>query len=130
MIKIFTSLYKKTMTVFLTFVITAIQTVSAINVEVPPSQGQEDVAITWPTRITGSESDVYDFVGVLNEYLWFTITVITFAAVLYAGFRLLTTPGGKTEWIDVTLNVVQWATIGILLSVFSYVIVRLIINLI
>lgn len=55
-----------------------------INVEIPPSKGQEDIAVTGPTRIEGNETELYDFIGVVNEYLRFTITIVTFAAILYA----------------------------------------------
>lgn len=123
------TLYYYIVAILLVNGITALNAVKAISVDVPPSQWQEDVAITWPTRVTWMESDLYNFIGVLNEYLWFTITVISFGALLYAGFKLITTRDGQAEGLTATLNVVKGGAIGIMLAVFSYLIVRLIINL-
>lgn len=75
------------------------------------------------------ESDLYNFIGVLNQYLWFTITVISFGALLYAGFKLITTRNWQAEGLTTTLNIIKGGAIGIMLAVFSYLIVRLIINL-
>jgi len=99
-----------------------------INVEVPPSGGQNDIAVTWPTRVTWGESEIYDFIGVVNQYLWFTIIIIIFAALLYAGFKMMTSVG-KADWFTTLINVLKGAGLWIMLSILSYVIVRLVINL-
>lgn len=106
----------------------ATSVVFGINVEVPPAGGQQDIAVTWPTRISGGEAEIFDFIGVVNQYLWFTITVILFAAFLYAGFKMMTGVG-KSDGFTTLLNVIKGAWLGVLLSILSYVIVRLIINL-
>lgn len=103
--------------------------VFAIVVDLPPAMWQQDIAITWPTRVQWNETEIYDFIWLINEYLWFTITVITFAAVLYAGFKLITSTWGSDEGIATLLNVLKWIWVWVFLSVFSYLLVRLIINL-
>ncbi len=45
----------------------------AIVVEVPSSQGQEDVIVTGPTQIQADESTLFETIQTINSYLWFAI---------------------------------------------------------
>jgi len=48
----------------------------ALIVEVPPQQGQTDVAVTGPTQIQSDESSVFDTIQLINKYLRFAISVV------------------------------------------------------
>ena len=108
--------------------ILGLNTVVAINVTTPPSDGYEDITITWPTRVDGEEKDLFALIQLINQYLWFTIWVVCFALFLYGGFKLITARGD--EWgIKTAMNISMGSGIGILISVFSYLLVRLVVNL-
>ena len=93
-------LYISLSTIYLLF-----DRVFAVVVDLPPARGQDDIAITGPTRIQGNETEIYDFIWLINEYLWFSITVITFAAALYAWFKLITNTGWSNDGFDTLVNV-------------------------
>lgn len=57
---------------------------SAIRVSVPPSDGFRDIAANGSQHIESNAEVVYDYLQLINEYLWFSIAVIVFAAVGYA----------------------------------------------
>jgi hypothetical protein len=59
--------------IFTTFGLTMLFSTFAIVVEVPSSQGQEDVIVTGPTQIQGDESTFFDTIQTVNQYLRFSL---------------------------------------------------------
>ena len=59
--------------VFTIIGLTSVFSTFAIVVEVPSSQGQEDVMVTGPTQIQGDESSLFQTIQTVNSYLWFSI---------------------------------------------------------
>ena len=57
--------------------------VSAITLTIPPSDGFQDVAVTGPQQVEGQTDLVYSYIQLANQYLWFAMIVICFAAVVY-----------------------------------------------
>lgn len=102
---------------------------SAIRVSVPPSDGFRDIAANGSQHIESNAEVVYDYLQLINEYLWFSIAVIVFAAVGYAWYKFLTSTWGGDEAKTTLKNVVTGTGVGILVVVMSYTIVRLVINL-
>lgn len=50
-----------------------ISTVSAVVVEVPPAWGNEDIAVTGPTRVQADEFTLFEFIKLVNDYLRFAM---------------------------------------------------------
>lgn len=100
----------------------------AIIVEVPPQQGQQDIAITWPTQIQADEGSFFDTIQLINKYLWFAISVVCMWVLVYGGFKLMTASGDDKKMSEAN-KLLTWALIGIVISLLSYAIVRIISNL-
>ena len=100
----------------------------AIIVEVPSQQGQQDVAVTWPTQIQADEGSFYDTIQLINKYLWFAISVVCMWVLVYGGFKLMTASGDDKKMSEAN-KLLTWALIGIVISLLSYAIVRIVSNL-
>ena len=68
--------------VYTFFGLTSIFSTFAIVVEVPPSQGQEDVIVTGPTLVQADESTLFELIQKINTYLRFAIGVICMALLI------------------------------------------------
>lgn len=100
----------------------------ALIVEVPPQQGQEDVAVTGPTQIQADEGSFYETIQLINKYLWFTIAVVCMWVLVFGGIKLMTAQGDEKKMTEAN-KILTWALIGIVISLLSYAIVRLVVNL-
>jgi len=112
----------------LSFVLSLVSSTSAVVVEVPPARGNPDVAVTWPTRIQADESTVFSFIQLINDYLWFFMWAVAFWVLVYGGIKLITAQWDP-EKMSSANRLLLWAGIGIVIVIFSYAVVRLIINL-
>lgn len=103
-------------------------TSSAINLQIPDSHTQADLAVVGPTQIEANESDLFDLINLINDYLWFSIWLVCLWALVYGGIWLIT-----SQWNDDKMKkankILMWALIGILIAIFSYSIIRLVVNL-
>lgn len=100
----------------------------AIIVEVPPQQGQVDVAVTGPTQIQSDEGSVFSTIQLINKYLWFTISVVCMGVLVFGGFKLMTAQGDEKKMSEAN-KILTGALIGIAISLLSYALVRIITNL-
>ena len=100
----------------------------AIVVQVPNSQGQSDVAVTGPTQVQGDESSFFQLLQTINQYLRFGIGVVCMVVLVMGGFKLMTA-SGNPEKLKQANKLLMWALIGILISILSYAIIRLVVNL-
>jgi len=100
----------------------------AIVVEVPASHGQDDIMVTWPTQIQGDESTFYETIQTINKYLRFSIGVVCMGVFIFWWIKLITANGNPAKMKEAN-NLLMWAMIGILIAIFSYALVRIIINL-
>ena len=100
----------------------------AIVVQVPNNQGQQDVAVTGPTQVQGDESSFFQLIQTINQYLRFGIGVVCMAVLVIGGFKLITA-SGNPEKLKQANKLLMWALIGILISLLSYSIIRLVVNL-
>lgn len=103
---------------------------SAIRITVPPSDGNRDVAVTWPTQIESNGDLVLNYIKLINEYLWIAMVMLSFAVFIRIGFKLFTNEAGTDGAKDVLKNglIALWA--GLMIILFSYTIVRVVINII
>lgn len=100
----------------------------AIVVEVPSSHGQDDVMVTWPTQVQADEWTFFETIQMINQYLWFSIWAICMGVLIFWWIKLITAQWDAAKMKEAN-KLLMWALIGILIAMFSYAIVRIIINL-
>lgn len=101
---------------------------SAIVVEVPPAWGNNDIAVTGPTRIQADEFTVFSFIQLINDYLRFFMGAVALWVLIYGGIKLITAQGDP-EKLSSANRLLLGAGIGLVIVIFSYAVVRLIVNL-
>lgn len=114
--------------VYTTLGLTSIFSTYAIVVEVPSSQGQDDVMVTGPTQIEGDESTLFSTIQTINTYLRFTIWVVCMWVLIFWWIQLITAQGNEGKMKEGN-KLLMWALIWILIAIFSYALIRIIINL-
>jgi len=114
--------------IFTLFGFTTIFSTFAIVVEVPSSQWQEDVIVTGPTIIEWDESSIFSLIQKINSYLRFSIWVICMWVLIFWWIKLMTAQGDAAKMKEAN-KLLMWALIGILIAIFSYAIIRIIVNL-
>lgn len=114
--------------VFMTLGLTSLFSTFAIVVEVPSSQGQEDVIITWPTQIQSDEWTFFETIQTINTYLRFSIWAICMGVLIFWWIKLITAQWDPAKMKEAN-KLLTWALIWILIAIFSYAIVRIIVNL-
>lgn len=114
--------------IFTTLGLMSVFSTFAIVVEVPSSQGQEDVIVTGPTQIQGDEGTFFDTIQTINSYLRFSIWAICMGVLIYWWIKLITAQGDSAKMKEAN-KLLMWALIGILIAIFSYALVRIIVNL-
>ena len=102
----------------------------AITVQIPDSQAQKDVIVTGSPIIgaTEGESTVYELIQIINSYLWFSIWAISMGVLIFWWIKLITAQWDPAKMKEAN-KLLMWALIGILVAIFSYAIIRVIINL-
>ena len=114
--------------IFTTLGLTCVFSTFAIVVEVPPSQGQEDVIVTWPTQIQWDESTFFETIQIINKYLRFSIWAICMGVLIFWWIKLITASWDPAKMKEAN-KLLMWALIWILIAIFSYTIIRIIVNL-
>ena len=114
--------------IFTTLGLTSVLSTFAIVVEVPSSQGQEDVVVTGPTQVQWDEWTFFETIQTVNKYLWFSIWAVCMWVLIFWWITLMT-----AQWDEAKMKqankLLMWALIWILIAIFSYALVRIIINL-
>ncbi|MFA5748080.1 MAG: hypothetical protein WC872_03105 [Candidatus Absconditabacterales bacterium] len=100
----------------------------AIVLSVPESNGQEDFQVTGPTTIQSNESTLFGIIQVVNKYLRFSLGAVTMGVLIYGGISLITAQGNE-EKMKKANKLLLGSLVGILICIFSYAVVRLIVNL-
>ena len=100
----------------------------AIIVEVPSSQWQPDVLVTWPIQIQSDEWTLFETIQIINTYLWFSLGAICMGVLIFWWIKLITAHGDTTKMKEAN-TLLMWALIWILIAIFSYAIIRIIVNI-
>ncbi|MDD3263106.1 MAG: hypothetical protein PHR61_04665 [Candidatus Absconditabacteria bacterium] len=100
----------------------------AITVELPRAQGNPDIAVIGPEQISGDETTFFNTIQLVNKYLWFGLGVVCMVVLVWGGIQLITA-NGNDEKMKKTNKLLMGALIGILISILSYSVVRLVVNL-
>ena len=71
----------------------------AIDVQVPNSQWNENIIVTWPSQIHTDESTVFEIIQLINQSLWFSVWLACMIILIIGGVKLITASwdAGKTK---------------------------------
>jgi len=99
------------------------------NILIPKADGAKNYNALNPTlntRIDWSESEIYLVLDFVNEYLWFIIIVVVFFALIYTWIKIITNEESEKTTVikDFVYGIAWW----LLVAIFSYAVVRIIIN--
>ncbi|HMY81024.1 MAG TPA: hypothetical protein PLW93_05605 [Candidatus Absconditabacterales bacterium] len=101
---------------------------SAVTVDIPGDNViSRDVNVPRST-VKGDQDSIIQFIQLINGYLWFSIAAIGVIVALYAGYQIIMSQGDKAKMKKGNETLTS-ALIGILIAVFSYVLVRLVVNI-
>ena len=130
LIKNLNNTYSKFFIILSTSIVSLWDKAQAIKLSIPPSDGFKDIAEQWPQHINGKSNLIYDYIQVTNEYLWFSIIIISFGAIVWLWVKLMINPIGSDEWKTALKNTILGAAFGIIIAMISYALVRITINFI
>lgn len=105
-----------------------VQQTFAITVELPRTQGNIDIAVVWPEEISWDEWTFFDTIQMINQYLWFWLGAVCMFVLVWGGIQLITA-SGDADKMKKTNKLLMGALIGILISILSYSVIRLVVNL-
>lgn len=101
----------------------------AITLTVPPTDGNRDIILTWPTQVESQSDLITGYIQLINQYLWFAMIVLLFVLVVRMWFKLMTNEAGSDEAKTILKNWLISAWTGIMIIILSYTVVRLVINI-
>lgn len=99
----------------------------SVSVNLPDWTRQEDVNIPR-TRIDNQDSKILNYIKFINNYLWFIIIWLAMFGLIYAWIVFITSSGDKTK-VSWAKDIALVCIIAIVISMLSYFVVKLIINL-
>ncbi len=100
----------------------------AVTVEIPGDNvTSRDVNVPRST-IEGDQDSIIQLIQQINDYLWFSMGTIGIMVALYAGYQIIMAQWDKAK-MKKGNDLLVGALVGIFIAVFSYVLVRLVVNL-
>lgn len=100
----------------------------AVTVDIPGADMSVKDANIPKDTIYGDSASIIDLIKQINEYLRFSIAAVCMAVALYAGYQIITSQWDKTKMQQGNQTLIG-ALVGLFIAVFSYVLIRLIVNL-
>ena len=101
----------------------------ALVVEIPGAQTSPDGAVlAGTTEVQGNEATIYEKINMINSYLWFSIAVVCMGVLVRGGIKLVMARGDDKKMSEAN-KLLMGALIGIIISILSYALVRLIVNI-
>lgn len=119
---------KKLLASLIIFLWSFITLTNAIVVEVPDPSGTNDIAVVWATQISGDESSLFATIQMVNKYLWMALWLVCMVLLVYSGIGLITANWDEKK-MKTANKVLTGSLIWIIISIFSFSVVRLVINL-
>ena len=101
-----------------------------LHVTLPDAQWYQDVqrATNGQSEITSNSGDITSLIQLVNEYLRIAIGVVCMAVLVIGGIKLISARGDEAAMKKAS-NTMLSAVIGIAIAIFSYLIVRMALNL-
>lgn len=114
----------KIITIIVATLTTLSLSLAQINVQVPVSYGsnQDQIASTG-INVSGNSSVRVSILQLANSYLWVLLIIAIMVVLIVTGFRLMS--GNNDHNGKALMN----ALIGIMVAIFSYAIIKLLLNL-
>lgn len=100
-----------------------------IKLTLPEAKNQELQTVIPRQDVSANQGDFYGVISKANQYLWFAFGVVALGIVVYAWFKLITAKGDEKEMKKLWSTLVG-LIIWLFIAIFSFLIVKLIINLI
>ena len=100
---------------------------SELTLYIPTPSGQEDINIEWSTSVSTDRTEVIDIINIINKYLWFSLWLIAMIIFVYAGILLIV--WWKKENFEKSNKMLIWAGVALVISILSYTVINLLINL-
>ena len=100
---------------------------SNVNVYLPIWTREKDVNID-NTKVQTKESTIFEYIQIINYYLWFSIAWVAMAVLIYAWILMITAWWDKakvSKWWKLALS----CLIAIMVAMLSYLLVKLVISL-
>ena len=115
---------------FITLGFMSIFSTFAIVVNVPENWAQPDiiVPVNQIDDSVASESSLFTTIQTVNSYLRFSMWVICMWVLIYWWIKLITAQWDSAKMKEAN-KLLMWALIGILIVIFSYALVKIIVNL-
>lgn len=104
-----------------------IANIFAFRMDVPTPSWQDDIIVNWSTKVETTETELIDLINIINEYLRFIIAGLAFVIFVYAGITLITWWSKDKMWKANKMLISS--VIAIIVSMLSYTIVKILINL-
>lgn len=98
-----------------------------LTLMIPTPSWQEDINIQWSTSINTDRTELVDVINIVNKYLWFSLWLIAMIIFVYAGIKLIVS--WKSEEFKKSNTMLLGAGIAIVVSMLSYTLINLLINL-
>jgi hypothetical protein len=104
-------------------------TTSAVKIEIPEGKRESDIIVTpQETQISSGETDIFELIQIINRYLRFSIGLVCMIWLVVGGFKLMSAQG-EEEANKKASNILTWSLIWILISILSYALIRIVVNL-
>ena len=107
--------------------ITSIVVWNELTLMIPTPSWQWDLNIQWSTSVSTDRTELVDIINIINKYLWFSIWLIAMAIFIYAGILLIV--WWEKSNFEKANKMLLWAGVAIIISILSYTVVNLLINL-
>jgi hypothetical protein len=98
-----------------------------LTVYVPIPKWPSDINIQWSTSVNTDRTELIDIIKIINKYLWFSLWLIAMIIFVYAWILLIA--WWKKDSFDKANKMLLWAGVAIVISMLSYTVVNLLINL-
>lgn len=99
--------------------------VFAVSVELPPISSDE----VWGSQVVDTDKDSWiKFIDFVNEYLWFFLGILIMAYLIWAWIELFSAEG-REEPLNKANKFIVYLVVWIILSMLSYAMVRVLVNL-
>lgn len=100
----------------------------AIILQVPTPSGQDDIIMSWPTQIQSNESTIFDVIQIINDYLRFAIVWMAMVVLVFGGIKLIVA-GDDKDVVATANKMIISSMIAIFVSMLSYALIKLVVNL-
>ena len=100
----------------------------AITLQVPTPSGQDDIIMSWPTQIQSNESTIFDVIQIINDYLRFAIVWMAMVVLVFGGIKLIVA-GDDKDVVATANKMIISSMIAIFVSMLSYALIKLVVNL-